>query len=428
MARRVGNFGETWSFVPARIEQPTTTDELVEIVRGARQLRVMGARHSWSRGIVTEDTLVSLDRMKRILHVDRERLRVRVQAGIRLRDLIGELDALGLALANLGSIDEQSLAGAVCTGTHGTGIGFRCLADQVEGLRLIDGRGDERAIERDDPDFPAVVVGLGAFGVVHEMTLAVVPRFQMHAITESCPFDEVIERLDAFVDGSDHFKFWWFVPNDDAVVFRQRRTDQPRNDSDLKRWFKDEFLGFAVYRAALAVQRLNRRRLVPLTNRILAGEYARRFERICKSHVAFLTPKPPVHRETEWAFDYADAKPLLRDYRKLLLDSGHAYSMPQEVRFTRGDALWASPAYGRDSIWLSMYNIDSEANWNDQLQLFETFARAHGGRPHWGKEATFDTDYLLESLPKLGDFFELIEAYDPDGRFANAWIRGLTDD
>lgn len=422
---RIRNFGKTWSFVPGRVARPTTIDELSRLVTGSPELRVMGAGHSWSPGIVTEQTLVSLDGMNRVLDVDRDRLRVTVQAGIRLRDLIRELERHGLALANLGSIADQSLAGATCTGTHGTGIAFGCLADQVQRLALIDGRGAERIVDRAHPDFAAVGVGLGAFGVVHEMTLSVVPTFQMHAITETLPFDEVIERLDELVHGHDHFKFWWFAPNTDVVVFRQQRTDAPRDDSDLKRWFKDELLGVRVYRAALALQRIERRRLVRFTNRVLAGAYARRFERTCKSHVAFLTPRPPVHREAEWAFDVADAKALLRAYRTLLLDSGHSYSMLQEIRFTRADGFWASPAHGRDSIWLSLYNIDRDDRWADQLRRFEAFATEHGARPHWGKEATYDRAYLRAQLPRLDAFGALSARYDPEGTFANRWIREL---
>lgn len=428
MGTRIENWGRNFGFTPRRVLTPSSAAELARIVRESSTVRVIGAGHSWSQGIVTEDTLVSLDRMKRVLDVDREALRVTVQAGIRLEELVKALEARGLALENLGSIATQSLAGAVSTGTHGTGIGFRCLADQVQGLKLIDGRGEARQLDRGHPDFDAVVVGLGAFGIIYEMTLSVVPTFQMHAITESVPFDEVLADFDGYLRGHDHFKLWWLVPNEEVVVFRQRRTDQPRNDSDFMRWFKDELLAVGVYRTALALQRIAPRRPTTLaTNRLMQRSYARRFERICKSHVAFLTPEPPVHREGEWAFDLEDAPALLAAYRDLLEASGHTFSFLQEIRFSAADTFWASPAYGRDSIWLSLYNIDSVARWDDQRRRFEAFARAHGGRPHWGKEALFDREYLSECYPKLADFGALRAEYDPQGRFANRWIKNLFD-
>jgi L-gulono-1,4-lactone dehydrogenase len=421
--REVINYGRNVAFTPAAVAVPRSVAELREVVRGARRLRVMGARHSWSRAIVTDDTLVSLERMNAIVDVDLATLQVTVQAGITLRALIAQLARRGLALANLGSIDRQSVAGASATGTHGTGLAFQCLAAQVVALRLVDGRGEERALRKGEPDFDAVVVGLGCFGVLYEVTLQVVRAFQLHAITERAPFDEVVANLDAYLHGYDHFKLWWLVPDDHVIVFKNRRTDAPRNDSDLVRWFKDDLLSVVVYRALVALQGLDRERLVPLTNRLLGREVGKRYERICQSHVGFLTPDPPVHRETEWAFDLADAPRLLRAYRRTLLDSGHTYNFIQEVRFSRADDFWLSPAYRRDSIWLGMYNMDGDAAWADQLRIFEDFAVQNGGRPHWGKEASFDPAHLRAQYARLEEFRALAAGYDPEGKLANAWAR-----
>ena len=385
----------------------------------------MGSRHSWSKGIVTGDTVVSLAKMNRILNVDRDALLVRVQAGATLKELIAHLDERGLALENLGSISEQSLAGAMSTATHGTGIEFRCLASQVESLKLIDGEGNERELRRTDAAFNAVITGLGCFGIIHEMTLRVVPSFQMRTVTGSARFDDVIGDLDAYVRGSDHFKLWWFVPDERVILFRNTRTTAPPNDSDLTRWFNDELVAVIVYRALVSLQGIHRKALVPRMNRFLVSTAGRHQDRICKSYLGFLTPVPPVHRETEWAFDYAGAKELLREYRDLLVKSGHTYNFVQEIRFTKGDDFWLSPAYGRDSVWLSMYNMDKGASWDAQLREFETFARARGGRPHWGKEASVDAAYVAKQWPKLGAFRELAKAYDPPGKFVNEWILQL---
>lgn len=422
---KVINYGENVEFTPSAIAYPTSAAELRNIVLRAKKLRVMGSKHSWSRAIVTNDTLVSLDAMNQVVRLDRDAMRVTVQAGIKLKALTAWLDERGLALANLGSIDMQSLAGAISTGTHGTGIAFQCLAAQVESLRLVDGRGDDRTLAKGDPDFDAVVVGLGCFGIVHEITISVVKAFQMHAITDMARFDDVIDDLDSLVRGYDHFKLWWLVPGDDVIVFKNRRTDAPRNDSDLVRWFKDDLLAVVVYRSLVALQALDRKRLVPLVNKYLGREVGKRFERICKSHVGFLTPVPPVHRETEWAFDYADAKRLLREYRTTLLESGHTYNFIQEIRFSKADGFWLSPSYGRDSIWLGMYNMDKPDRWSDQLRQFEAFARKNGGRPHWGKEASFDPAYLKAQWPKLGELRALVRTYDPEGKLANTWIEQI---
>ena len=130
-------------------------------------------------------------------------------------------------------------------------------------------------------------------------------------------------------------------------------------------------LAVMTYRPIIALQRIWRDPLVEWTNRLMTGAYAKRFERICKSHVAFLTPEPPVHRETEWAFDYADAERLLTEYRALILGMGYSYSFLQEIRVTKADPFWASPSYGRDSLWLSHYNMDRDDRWMAQRTRFE---------------------------------------------------------
>jgi L-gulono-1,4-lactone dehydrogenase len=420
--RKIVNYGKNVAFAPESVAIPSNVAELRDVVRRAERLRVIGSGHSWSTAIVTDKTLVSLDRMRGILHVDEQNLQVTVQGGIKLHELIAQLDARGLALENLGSIDEQSLAGAIATGTHGSGIAFRCLADQVVALRLVDAEGNDRVVRRVDPDFDAVVVGLGCFGVVHELTLQVVRAFQIRAVTDLAPFDEVIDHLDDYLRGFDHFKFWWLVPSDEVIVYKHRRTHDAPNERAIVRWYRDVFLSVVAYRSVVALQQLDRKRLVPFTNRILSRRSGNRYERICKSHVGFLTPAPPVHRETEFAFDLADAKRLLGEYRRVLLASGHTYNFIQEIRFTKADPFWLSPAYGRDSLWLGMYNMDVPERWDDQLRQFEAFAIANGGRPHWGKEAAFEPHNLASLYPKLEAFRALASAYDPGGKFVNAWV------
>lgn len=418
------NFGRNLSFAPRRIARPDSVDALSEVIRGARRVRAVGGAHSWSPAIVTDDTLVSLDRMRRVLAIDRARKQITVEAGLRLRDLNRHLDRAGLALANLGSIDAQSIAGAIATGTHGTGVAWPCLSAQVRRLALVDGRGRRVVLERGHPDFEGAVVGLGALGVVHELTLDVVDAFRLHDVTGLARLDDCIEQIDELAASQDHVKLWWTVPLDEAITFRYRRTSEPSNDRALRRWFKDRVLSVAVYRALIAVGHLSGRRWIPGINRFLTREVGRPLERITPSYIGYLTPVPPVHRETEWAFPLADARPLLRAYKQLLPEGGHTYNFVQEIRFSKADDLWLSPGYQRDSIWLSLYNIDRR-NWDAQLAKFEAFARAHGGRPHWGKEASFDRAYLRTQYPRLDDFAALVARHDPDGKFRNPWLDGI---
>ncbi len=402
-------------------------DEIAAVIRSAPKLRAVGAAHSWSPAIVTDDTLVSLDRMRDVIELDRAAKTITVQGGMRLRELNRYLDQQGLALANLGSIDSQSVAGVIATGTHGTGQGFGCLSTQVARLAWIDGTGREVTVERGHPDFSGTVVALGALGIVHAVTFDVVTAFRLHDVTGLARFEDVVDQLDEHVASADHFKLWWLCPNDDAVIYRYNRTDAPSNDSAVRRWLKERVIAVAVYRTLLGVGQLSGRRWIPAINRFLTREAGRALDRITPSHVGFLTPIPPPHAEAEWAFDRSLATPLLREYRRLLPDAGHSYNFIQELRFSKADELWLSPAYQRDSIWLSLYNIDRR-NWSAQLAKFEAFAREHGGRPHWGKEATIDRAYLRGQYPRLDDFAALVARHDPERKFRNAWVDEILGD
>ncbi|HEY5945143.1 MAG TPA: D-arabinono-1,4-lactone oxidase [Kofleriaceae bacterium] len=422
----VRNFGGNVRFTPRVHAAPRSVDELATIVRKAKHVRAVGAAHSWSPAIVTDDTLVTLDHMRGVIALDRAAKQVTVQGGMRLRELNAYLHREGFALANLGSIDSQSVAGVIATGTHGSGRNFRCISAQVAKLELIDGTGASVMLERGHPDFNGAVVGLGAIGIVHAVTFDIVEAFRLHDKTGLARFEDVIENLDDFVASADHFKLWWFVPHEQAIAFRYMRTDKPAQDNRLRRWFKERVIAVAVYRSLIGVGHLSGRRLIPRINKFLTSEAGRPLERVIDSHIGFLTPIPPVHSEAEWAFDVATAKPLLREYRRLLPDSGHSYNFIQELRFSKADELWLSPAYERDTIWLSLYNIDRR-NWPAQIAKFEAFARAHGGRPHWGKEATFDRDYLRSQYARLDDFAALAARHDPERKFRNAWLDRILD-
>lgn len=418
---RIRNFGGNLTFRPRRVAAPRDTAELAAIVQSGARVRPVGSAHSWSPAFVTDETLLSLRKLNRLVELDRARGQVTVEAGMRLRELNRLLDARGLALANLGSIDAQTVAGVIATGTHGTGANFRCLAAQVARLALVDGRGRQVVLERGQADFDGAVVGLGALGVVHQVTFDVVPAFRLHDVTAAMPFDEVIERVHELRLGSDHFKVWWAVPCQDAIAFSFRRTDEPALGGALRAAVREHVLSVAAYRALLVIGHASGRRAIPAINRLLTRQVGKPLTRTVASHRGFLTPAPPVHRESEWAFDVRDAQPLLRAYRRWFLESGYRFNFIQELRFSAADELWLSPAYRRDTIWLSLYNIDRRA-WPEQLASFEAFARAHGGRPHWGKEASFERTYLEQHVPRLADFRALCERYDPDGKLRNPWL------
>jgi L-gulonolactone oxidase len=366
--------------------------------------------------------MVNLDRYSNVIAMNKERRQVTVQAGIKLWQLNEYLDKEGMALINLGSIAEQSVAGAISTATHGSGIKYSILASQVQRISLIKADGSKVNIDKDaDKElFETAIISLGALGVVSELTLNICNAFQLHDHTSLMPFDEMLGKLGSLTSNTDHFKMWWFPHTDKIVLYQYNRTDKPRNDSRLRQWLMDEVLSVVVYRFLVFLGNLNPR-WRPFFNSLLILSFKKPLDRIEKSYKVFNVPAPPIHRETEWAFDIKDAAVVLAAYKKLIEGSDHKINFIQEIRFTKADNYALSPCYGRDTIWVGCYLIGNNG-WPELLADFEALARSYNGRPHWGKEFNTSKDHIEQQYPQMAEFKKLKNNLDPSGKFSNKMI------
>jgi L-gulonolactone oxidase len=405
--------------------QPESEDEIISIIKKHKKIRLVGTAHSWSEICVSDEALVNLDNYSQILKIDKESKTVRVQAGIKLSTLNELLDREGLALQNLGSIATQSLAGAISTGTHGTGIDFQILGSQVVGFSLIKADGEKIIISREtDRDlYNATIVNLGCLGVISEVTLSLSDAFNLHDYTETVLFDEVIENLDELLEQNDHLKFWWLPPDDRLIVYKYNRTNEKVNDWRIRQILKDEISSVLFYRSMVKIAS-KYPEFAPRVSRLMTRLFQKPLDRIEKSYRVFNVPEPPLHRETEWAFDAQRAKEILTGYKKHLLASKFNFNFIQEIRFTKADDFYLSPSYKRDSLWIGFYNYEHE-NWPELLPFHEEFARRFDGRPHWGKEFTIDRDYLQNQYEKFDDFISLKNEFDGKGKFENEFIARL---
>lgn len=416
------NWAQNESCTAQNYFQPETEEELIQLVKNSRKIRVVGTGHSWNSICLQPETLINLDHYNKVIELDKEKLQLRVQPGIKLWQLNEWLDKQGLALKNLGSISRQSLAGAISTGTHGSGINYQILASQIEAFTLIKANGEKLVLhkERDKDLFNMSVVNLGCLGIISEITLNIVPAFNLADHTTAVSYNEAVEKLEQLVNTTDHFKMWWFPHTDCMVLYRYTRTNDKANDSRLRQWFMDEFVSVNIYRLLLRVGTLNRK-WRKFINGQLIQNFKKPLSRIEKSYKVFNVPEPPLHREVEWAFDLSVAKKLLHDYRQLIDASPHLINFIQEIRFTKADDFALSGCYGRDTIWLGAYNADN-FGWKELMDDFEVLAKKYNGRPHWGKEFTRDKAYLKSVYPNYEAFKELRSNLDPDGKFVNQYI------
>lgn len=414
------NWSGGQSCVPVALERPRSragvADAVGRAAQAGRRVRVAGAGHSFSALAVTDGTMLRLDRLARVLDADPASGLVRVEAGIGLAALNSELDALGLALENLGDIDAQALAGALATATHGTGGRLPNLSAQVEALELVLADGSERTLTAADGDlFRAARVSLGTLGVVVAVTLRCVPAFRLRAVDEPAPLDAVLEQLDARVDGNDHFELWTFPHSPDAITRTNNRTEAPARPPSRARAWVDEVL--LENHALAALNRTGRRfpRAIPALNRT-AGRSVSRRERVDVSHRIFATQRRVRFEEMEYAVPRAQARSALAACREIL--ARHPVGFPVELRFTAGDDALLSPAHGRETAYLAVHVFEGVA-FEAPFREVEAAMGALGGRPHWGKRSFLAASELAPRYPRWAAFAEAREALDPGGRFLN---------
>ena len=411
--------------VPHAVERPRTEAELVAVVERAaasgRRVKAVGAGHSFTDIACTDGYLVDLRVYGRLLPVDPDSCRATVQAGIRLTELNRLLAERGAALPNLGDIAYQSIAGATATATHGTGRRFGNLSTAVVGMRIVTGDGSVVACsEADDPDLLRVArVGLGALGLVSELTLQCVPAFNLHAIEEPMPVDDVLARWEGFLDENDHFELFW-VPNTRwALTKRNRRTTEPaRPRSAWVRWRNGVLYTNLAFGAANRVAR-RRPAAVPRLGKALPS--AGRVEYVEPSHQVFASPRHVRFLEMEYAIALTAVPEALDRVRALVRDLRLPLLFPVEVRAVAADDIPLSPAQGRETGYVAVHvyrGTPHEAYFSGVEAIMDDY----DGRPHWGKLHFQTAESLGPRYPGWADFRQTRDRLDPTRRFANDYL------
>ncbi|MCR2801366.1 D-arabinono-1,4-lactone oxidase [Microbacterium sp. zg-Y818] len=422
------NWGRSAQVRPQRVEFPATVAAVRRCVQAAaaRGLRVkaVGAGHSFSEIAAAPGVLVDLSDLRGLVSVDRERGRVRLRAGTRLHSIPRLLAPYGLAMPNLGDIDRQTIAGAVSTGTHGTGDRFGGIATQVVAATLVTADGEVLTVDDDEnPELlPAVALGLGALGILVDITLQCVPAFVLRAVERPEPLDAVVEALPRRHANVDHFEFYWFPHTEMALTKTNTRLPEsaPRQRlSAPARWVDDTLLANGLYRVTCAAG-LAAPPLVPGINR-LATRLTGDREYTDESHAVFTQRRTVRFREMEYAVPLDRLSAAFGDLRALIADRGWRLSFPIEVRTAAADGLWLSTASGRDSGYIAVHRYWRE----DPAEYFDAVEQVmlrHEGRPHWGKMHGLDAAQLRQRYPRFAEFIALRDRLDPTRMFHNAYL------
>ena len=367
---------------------------------------------------------MDLSRWTGIVEADEKTGLVTVRSGTRLRDLNEALARRGLAMSNLGDIDAQTVAGAISTGTHGTGAAFGGIATQVRGLELVLADGSVvSATPAENPEvFAAARVGLGALGVLSTVTLQCERAYYLQADNGPRPLGEVLEGLDGLVEDNDHFEFYWFPHTSGTLVKRNNRMPAggtPRPPHAVRSYVENELVENTLF--GLLCRTCRRfPRLVPplnrLSTRVLSTQsYSN------SSHRVFVTPRAVRFVEMEYAVPRESVGAVLGEVRALVERENIPVPFPVEVRFAAADDIWLSTAFERDSAYLAVHQFVGMP-YERYFRGVEAIMTAAGGRPHWGKLHFLGSGELRERYPRFDDFVALRERLDPDGLFHNAYL------
>ncbi len=420
----------TWSGLstahPTQEVSPHDPGEVVDAVVAARhqhlRVKMPGSGHSFSDIALTDGLMLRPGSLRGIVGVDQDAMTVTALAGTTLAELNRALEKLGLTLHNMGDIDEQTIAGAISTGTHGTGGQRSSLSAQVSGLELVTGAGELlRADAAENPDvLDFARLGLGALGILTSVTLEVEPMFTLEAHEAPMSWTESLDRFEEMASENHHFEMFWFPHTERLLTKRNNRTvDPPEPLSRARRWVDDEFLANRVFGWANRVG--NRRpRLVRRLNEMSARALSeRRYSDV--PHRVFTSPRRVVFREMEYALPREVAVDVLREVRSVIEASDWVISFPVEVRVCPADDVPLSTSYQRDSVYLA-FHMNQHTDHTGYFRGIEEVLRAYDGRPHWGKLHTRTAADLEPSYPRWADVLSMRDRLDPDRIFTNPYL------
>ena len=409
---------------PTSIETPRSEDELIRIVRQAadrgERVKVPGSGHSFTPAAVTDGRLVRIEALKGIYSVDREKRQVRVGAGTTLNELNRLLAAEGLAMANLGDIAYQTVAGAISTSTHGTGMHLTGLAAQVVGMRIIDGHGN--LIECSSSHNPEILdvarVSVGALGAITECTIQVVDAFRLEATEVPMKLDDVLNNIDELRRSNDHFEFFWIPHTKWALTKRNNRTEEPLNPlPKMKGWIEKTFMENYAFGALCRFGRM-KPSLIPRLATALPSSGSRSY--INDSYKIFASPRLVRFYEMEHALPAESVAPALRAIREMIDKKGYLLNFPVEVRFTAADDVPLSTAFGRDTGYIAVH-VYKGMEYTPFFKDVEDILRTFDARPHWGKIHHRDAEELSGLYPRFNEFLSMRDRLDPQRTFANRY-------
>ncbi len=385
------NWSGSLSFSPGAIATPESEEEVVELVQAAarekRKVRVVGAGHSSSPLVKTRDVLLSLKHFKGAEEPDPETGRLTILSGMTVKEAGKEAFRYGLAMHNTGDVDVQTIAGAIGTGTHGTGVGLKNLSSMLAGVRMVTGNGEilEASIEDDKDFFRALQVAMGSCGIFLKMRLQLQKAYRLHRKEYCVPIEKCLENLED-LKKNRNFDFYWYPRSDLAKI--RVMNEEGREMPEIS------------YGSLEMEKKGNSHEILPRSRHLKFDE------------MEYVLP-------ADKAIDcFLEVRDLIRKrWRKEI-------GWRVLIRTIKADDVYISPMTGRESVTISLHHNAGMRFW-DYFQAMEPVFLKYGGRPHWGKKHTLKAAQLREMYPDWNKYQEIRKKMDPDGIFLTPYMKEL---
>lgn len=412
--------------LPAARSAPTSTEEVADVVTAAAKnggrVKAVGAGHSFTAAACTSGTLVSLDAMNGFIDVDLERKQVTVDAGIRLHELNDELAAIGLAMPNLGDIAYQSIAGAIATATHGTGLRLGNLATAIVGMEIVTGTGEVLWCDADErPELLRVArVGIGALGLVTKVVIQCVDAFNLHAVEGVEVLDDLLDGFHDSAAANDHFEFFWIPGTRRAQVKRNNRTQRAAQPPSKVEYFRDKIVAENI--AFGTICRVGRRfpKSIPTVAKLVSSGVTGR-DLVDRSDRVFASPRHVKFYEMEYGIPIEALPEAFRRVREFIQSLAMPILFPIECRVSAADDIPLSTAHGRTSAWMA-FHMYQGTSYDNYFNGVEQILMDYDGRPHWGKLHFRGHDSLRSLYPEWDTFAATRAELDPAGTFRNSYL------
>jgi L-gulono-1,4-lactone dehydrogenase len=404
--------------------RPRDRDQLAAVVVAAaaagREVSIAGAGHSFTEAALTDGTMIDVAALSGTIDADPGSGLVKVGAGTVLADLNEELHRLGLAMENLGDIDRQTVAGAISTGTHGTGAKLRNISAQVEAVEMVCADGSVRELDSGEADLlRAARVSVGGLGAISAVTLRCVPAFTLLRVDTPQPREEVLDSFDERAEANDHFELFTFPYADSALVLERNRVEgPPRPRSRGAAYLNDIVLENWALEALSAAGKLVPRAIPGLSR--LAAALASGGKTVDRSDRVFASERRVRFTEMEYGVPREHGPEAARRVIEWVRAHRYPVFFPIEMRVAAGDDALLSPSHERDTAYIAVHQYRG-MEWRPYFEAVEEIMRDYGGRPHWGKRHFQTAETLAPLYPEWTRFQAARDKLDPNRVFANEY-------